>query len=174
LVEIDEVLREQTAACGRSAAGGDNPAKTLASAIDGALPVVWGQDGHLAVAAMRWKTQLNENAKIPAYAVCVPELDHNEVVGLGPGAPPADRLAIVAIRSPTEDSRMTRRIEASVRLAGGAGARVLEAHARGSSPLAQLASAVQMGDLVSTYLAVLRGVDPTPVDAITRLKAELS
>jgi len=69
---------------------------------------------------------------------------------------------------------MTRRIEASVRLAGDAGARVLEAHARGSSPLAQLASAVQMGDLVSTYLAVLRGVDPTPVDAITRLKAELS
>jgi glucose/mannose-6-phosphate isomerase len=174
LVEIDEVLREQTARCGRASRGEDNPAKTLATSLEGALPVVWGQEGHLAVAAMRWKTQLNENAKVPAYASIFPELDHNEIVGVGPGSPPADGMAICALRSATEETRLTRRIAATLAVARGAGARVLEANLRGTSSLAQLASAVQLGDFVSTYLAVLRGVDPTPVEAITRLKADLS
>ena len=174
LVEIDEVLREQTASCGREAVAASNPAKKIASTLEGVLPVVWGQEGVLSVAAMRWKTQLNENAKVPAYAVALPELGHNEVVGIGPGSPPADRLAFVALRSPTEDPRITSRFSATLGLARAAGANVIEAPARGISPLAQLASSAQLGDFTSTYLAVLRGVDPTPIEAITRLKAEPS
>ena len=174
LVEIDAVLREQSALCGPAAAEARNPAKQIASALDGALPVIWGQEGVLAVAATRWKTQFNENAKVPAYAAAVPELGHNEVVGLGPGAPPASALAIAALRAPNEDPRTARRIEAALRLARERGARTSEAHVHGLSPLAQLASGVQLGDLASVYAAVLRGVDPTPVEAIERLKTEVS
>ena len=174
LVEIDEVLREQTTRCGPGAQEAENPAKQIATALDGALPVVWGQDGVLAVAAMRWKTQFNENTKVPAYASAVPELGHNEVVGIGPGAPKASGLAIAALRPPNEDPRIGRRVEAALRLARERGARTVEAHVHGGSPLAQLASAVQLGDLASVYAAVLRGVDPTPVEAIERLKAEVS
>ena len=174
LVEIDEVLREQTVKYGRASAAPDNPAKTIASALEGAIPVVWGQDGHLAVAAARWKTQLNENSKVLAYASTLPELDHNEVVGLGPGSPDATGLAFVALRPPNEDPRMTRRLSATLRLAEGRGAAAIDAPVHGVAPLAQLASAVQLGDLVSVYLAVLRGVDPTPVEAITKLKAEVT
>ncbi len=174
LVELDELLREQTARCAQDAPSGSNPAKQIASQLDGKLPVVWGQEGHLSVAAMRWKTQLNENAKVPAYAVALPELGHNEVVGLGPGAPPADRLAVVALRPGNEDPRITRRVEAAQRLARGAGALTIDATVHGTGALAQLAAAAQLGDFASVYLALLRGVDPTPVDAITRLKAEVS
>ncbi len=174
LVEIDALLREQAAQHGRAVPTADNPAKQIATGLEGKLPVVWGQDGSLAVAAMRWKTQLNENAKVPAYALMVPELGHNEVVGLGPGAPPADGLAVVALRPADEDPRMGRRVEAAQGIARDAGAATLDAHVRGIGTLAQLAAAAHLGDLVSVYLALLRGVDPTPVDAIARLKAEVS
>lgn len=174
LVEIDAVLREQAVRCGPAEREASNPAKQIATALDGALPVVWGQDGVLAVAATRWKTQFNENAKVPAYAAAVPELGHNEVVGIGPGAPTASGLAIAALRPPNEDPRIGRRVEAALRLARERGARTVEAHVHGVSALAQLASAVQLGDLASVYAAVLRGVDPTPVEAIERLKSEVS
>jgi glucose/mannose-6-phosphate isomerase len=173
-VEIDEVLREQTVRFGAVAGEADNPAKQIAGALNGSLPVVWGQDGYLAVAAVRWKTQLNENAKVPAFASMLPELDHNEVVGLGPGAPDAAGLAIAVLRAPNEDPRMSRRAEAAMRVARERGAKTIEAKIHGVSGLAQLASAVQLGDLTSTFLALLRGVDPTPVEAIERLKAEVS
>lgn len=174
LVELHDVLREQTARCGRAVPSANNPAKQIAAGLIETLPVVWGQDGPLAVAATRWKTQLNENAKVPAYAAALPELGHNEVVGFGPGAPPADRVAIVALRPGNEDPRITRRIEAAQHLARGAGAVTIDAAVHGTTALAQLAAAAHLGDLVSVYLAMLRGVDPTPVDAITRLKVEAS
>jgi glucose/mannose-6-phosphate isomerase len=174
LVEIDQVLREQAVRCGPAQPEVSNPAKQIATALDGSLPVVWGQDGVLWVAATRWKTQFNENAKVPAYASAVPELGHNEVVGVGPGAPPASALGIAALRPPNEDPRMGRRVDGALRLARERGARTVDAHVHGGSPLAQLASAVQLGDVSSVYAAVLRGVDPTPVEAIERLKAEVS
>ena len=174
LVEVDEVLREQAGTCGAASSAASNPAKTLAESLQGVLPVVWGQEGPLAVAAGRWKTQLNENAKVPAYASSFSELDHNEIVGLGPGAPPAESLGIVALRSAVEDARMTMRIEATLAVARERGARVLEAAVRGATAIGRLAAAAQLGDFASTYLAILRGVDPTPVDAIARLKAELA
>jgi glucose/mannose-6-phosphate isomerase len=174
LVEVDDVLQEATARLVPAVGSAENAAKAIAAELDGTLPIVWGQDGPLAVAAMRWKTQLNENAKVPAYAVSLPELDHNEIVGLGPGAPSAGSLAIVALRTPGEDPRMAKRVDASLALARRAGARVVEARSSGSSPLARIASAVLLGDFASVYLGVLRGVDPTPVEAIAALKAQLA
>jgi glucose/mannose-6-phosphate isomerase len=174
LGEIDEVIREQTIRCGRATGESDNPAKQIARMFNGGTPVVWGQDGPLAVAAVRWKTQLNENAKVPAFASILPELDHNEVVGLGPGAPDAAGFAIAALRTPNEDPRMSRRAEAALRIARERGATTINANVGGVSGPAQLASAVLLGDLASVYLAILRGVDPTPVEAIERLKAEVS
>jgi len=174
LVEADELLREQAAACAPPSATAANPAKTIADALQGVLPVVWGQEGPLAVAAARWKTQLNENAKVPAYASSFSELDHNEIVGIGPGSPRGESLAIVALRSAVEDARMTLRIDATLKVAREAGCRVVEAAVRGATTIGRLAAAAQLGDFVSTYLAVLRSVDPTPVEAIARLKAELA
>ena len=174
LIEVDELLREQASACGPSSPATNNPAKSLAESLQGVLPVVWGQDGPLAVAAARWKTQLNENAKVPAYSSSFSELDHNEIVGFGPGSPRGEPLAIVTLRSAVEHAQMTLRIGATQTVARDAGARVLEASVRGATTIGRFAAGAQLGDFVSTYLAVLRGVDPTPVEAIARLKAELA
>lgn len=174
LVETDEILREQTAALGRAVPSETNPAKQIAAALQGRIPFVWGQDGPLSVAAARWKTQLNENAKVSAFSATVPELTHNEIVGAAGSEETLERLAVVALRASSEDVRVGRRLDAALRLAGPHVGAVVEAHARGVGVLARLASAVQLGDLVSVYLAFLNGVDPTPIEPIERLKAELT
>jgi glucose/mannose-6-phosphate isomerase len=149
-----------------------NEAKRVALAIGPRIPVVWGEEGIASTAAARWKTQMNENAKVPAIASALPELDHNEVVGWSDGT--GERFAIVALRHEAERPDDAARFSPSLAIASDAGARTEEVWARGSSPLSRLLSLVAIGDHASTYLAAIRGVDPTPIDAIVRLKQALS
>jgi glucose/mannose-6-phosphate isomerase len=149
-----------------------NPAKSLALAIGDRVPVVWGADGIASVAAMRWKTQFNENAKVPAFAAALPELDHNEVVGWS--ADRGDGFAVIALRHEGEHGDVSARFPLSERIARRSGADVHEVQALGRSDLARLLTLVQIGDLVSTYLGLARGVDPSPVEAIASLKRALA
>lgn len=174
LAEAGDIMERQVAVYGRDATTDANEAKKIAGQLDGRIPLVWGQAGILSVAAMRWRTQLNENAKVAAFSSALPELDHNEVVGYEKGSPGIGDLAIVALRMPGENPRVSRRVEATLERIGGLVGCSLEARAVGESPLARLMSAVLLGDFVSVYLAVRRGVDPTPVTAIDELKSRLA
>jgi glucose/mannose-6-phosphate isomerase len=144
----------------------DSESKRLAAALHETVPVVHGA-GPTAAAARRWKTQINENADAPAFASELPEADHNEVCGY---APP---LAAVFLDDPELDPRLRRRIDLTAELLDGAAATVERVVARGRTPFERLMSLVLLGDLVSAYLAVLAGRDPTPVPAIDRLKERL-
>ena len=165
---MDEVMAES----GPDVTGPSNPAKALALAIGERVPVVWGADGIASVAATRWKTQFNENAKVPAFAAALPELDHNEVVGWSPGR--GEGFAVIALRHAGEHVDVATRFPLSQEIARRSGADVREVEARGRSDLARLLTLVQIGDLVSTYLGLARGVDPSPVEAITTLKRALA
>jgi glucose/mannose-6-phosphate isomerase len=165
---LDEDIASAVRACkdglgrwGASVSLAENEAKRLALLLAGGSPRIWGQEGVLAVAAFRWKTQLNENAKIHASAAFLPEALHNEIVPLAAGEP------LVILRADAESRRMAARIEAL------APYEPAFARAVGTSNLAILASAILLGDLVSVYCAALRGVDPTPIEAITRHKRAL-
>jgi glucose/mannose-6-phosphate isomerase len=148
----------------------DGDAKRLARALHGTIPVITGA-GLTASVAYRWKTQINENAEIPAFASKLPEHDHNEVVGWG-GA--AGRLGAVFLEDPEGDERAARRIEVTAEIAADGAAVVERVTARGETRLERLVSLVLLGDLVSLYLAVLRGVDPVHVRAIDLLKERLA
>ncbi len=150
----------------------DNLAKRIALAASDRVPVVWGAEGIASVAAMRWKTQFNENAKVPAFASSMSELDHNEVVGWSEGS--GERFVVFALRHDGEHPQLSSRFPLSVEIARDAGARTEEVWAHGRSGLARLLTLVMVGDHASTYLAIVRGVDPTPVDAIERLKLALA
>jgi glucose/mannose-6-phosphate isomerase len=167
-LELDGVLGEQ----GPDVPTATNPAKRLAAEIGERVPVIWGADGVGAVAAERWKTQFNENAKVPAFAASMPELDHNEVVGWSEGR--GERFAVIALRHEGESPDVAARFGPSLEIAAASGALVREVGARGRSSLARLLTLVQMGDLVATYLGLARGVDPSPIDAIVRLKRTLA
>lgn len=170
LAEATDVLEQLAQGLGPDAA--DSPAKDLARQLLGTTPVVWGAEGLAAVAAMRWKTQLNENAKVPAWWSAMSELDHNEVAAWLDGA--GAGYTIVALRDDDEGPGIAPRFPLSAAIVRDAGAKVVEVPAQGHADLARFLSLVFIGDLVSVYLAVLRGVDPTPVDAIMRLKRELA
>jgi glucose/mannose-6-phosphate isomerase len=191
-------LEEVAARCRPDAATVVNPAKRLALELSGALPVVWGTSALAAVAAYRAACQLNENAKLPATWGVLPEANHNQVVAFdGPyGTPPvrprsdedffADRgdepddvpvhlpLQLVLLRDPDEHEQVARRADVSAALAQERGIGVSTLLAEGGSPLERLASLVGLVDWASTYLALLSGLDPTPVTAIEELKRRIS
>jgi glucose/mannose-6-phosphate isomerase len=146
--------------------------KQLARGLHGTIPQIAGA-GLTAPIAYRWKTQLNENAKIPAHSADLPELDHNEIAGWA-GAEELGRFSAVFLDDSDLHPRIRQRIELTRGLIGSGAAASFRVESRGETRLERLVSLVLLGDLVSLYLAVLRGIDPTPVDAIERLKGALS
>jgi glucose/mannose-6-phosphate isomerase len=150
----------------------DSRAKRLARTLHGTVPVIAGA-GLTTPIAYRWKTQINENAKMPAFAAELPELDHNEIEGW-PSAAEFGRFSALFLDDCDTHPRVKERIEHSARLVGPGAAGVFRVESRGQTAVERVFSLVLLGDLISIYLAALRGIDPEPVEVIERLKAELA
>jgi len=150
----------------------DSLPKTLARGLHGTIPQIAGA-GLTAPIAYRWKTQINENAKAPSFFDELPELDHNEIAGWE-GAADVGRFSAVFLDDCDLHPRIRQRIELTRGLIASHGAPTFRVESIGQSRTERLVSLVLLGDLVSLYLAVLRGVDPTPVVVLERLKAALS
>jgi glucose/mannose-6-phosphate isomerase len=173
--ETIEVVEELAARCHRSVPRAQNPAKRLASFLEGRVAVVYGGHGAPATAAMRFKCDLNEYGKVPAFWNALPEMDHNEIVGWsGLTELTSNNMALVLLRDPEEHERVSMRFEITRDLIGSAAADVMELKATGRSVLARLFSLVFVTQLAAIYVGLARGVDPGPVDVIQRLKAELN
>jgi len=189
--ELATVLEDLSARCGPAADSTINPGKVLARELVGTVPMIWGSSPLAAVAAYRFSCQLAENGKYPSIHGGLPEVNHNQVVALdgwfGADAAPEDifrdrvedplgppRLRVVVLRDTDEHPQTERRREASVRLAVERGVPLSEIPAEGENPLTRLASLIAITDYASVYLALAYGIDPTPVEIIERLKAEIS
>lgn len=171
--EAKTILAGLVEEVGPAARAERNPAKRLAARLAGHLPAVYASSPALAPAAYRWKCQFNENSKTLALWNTFPELNHNETVGWEDEAL-ARQIAVVLLRDPDEEPAVARRVMATRDVAFGSAASVDEVRARGGTRLARLLSLVLFGDFVSVYLAMLRGVDPTPVARIDEIKRRLS
>jgi len=174
--DLDETVRLLRAGATDLAPGAGPtavPAKALAHTLHGRQSVIYGA-GLTVPAARRWKGQINENAKAPAFWNELPEVDHNELMGWTslPGLTAA--TVAVFLEDAANDERLLRRGELTAVEIEAFGVTVARVQARGSSRLARLFSLVQLGDYVSFYLALLYGVDPTPVKAIQDFKAKLA
>jgi glucose/mannose-6-phosphate isomerase len=156
--------------------GPDGPeeglAKELARGLHGTVPQIAGA-GLTAPIAYRWKTQINEDAKMPCFSDELPELDHNEIAGWE-GASELGRFAAVFLDDSDLHPRIRQRIELTRGLIAGHAAATFRVESVGETATERLVSLVLLGDLVSVYLAVLRGVDPAPVAVLDRLKAVLA
>ena len=144
-------------------------AAEVAGRLEGAVPVIYGA-GLTVPAARRWKTQVNENAKLPAFFSELPEADHNELSGWGQGGAP---LAAVTLEDSDQHPRVRRAFELTAEAIAQAGAETVRLQTAGGSRVERLMWAVMLGDLVSLELASRRGVDPLPITAIDELKGEL-
>ena len=146
-------------------------AKELAGHISGSIPVIYGADLTVPV-ALRWKTQVNENAKWPAFTAALPEADHNEIEGWA-GADGSGRMSAILLEDRDQHPRVRQRFEVTASMIEPAGHHVTRIETEGETRTERLLWAVMLGDLLSLQLAAERGVDPTPIDMIDRLKDEL-
>ena len=147
-------------------------AKSLAKLALGRQVVVYGTGSTVAV-ARRWKGQINENAKAPAYWNELPESDHNEIMAWASLPQVSAGTLAVFLNDAELDPRLLLRAELTAAVLDEHLVTVEHVWAHGASRLARLFSLVQIGDYASFYLALLYGVDPTPVEAIESFKAKL-
>jgi glucose/mannose-6-phosphate isomerase len=170
----DQLARRRDQCAPRDTAR-SNPARELARRIGRTIPLVYGGGALGGVAAMRWKADVNENAKAPAFWNAYPELDHNEICGWGQhGDVTRQVFTLVELRHGHEHPELSRRFDATRTIIEEAVHQVLEVRAAGDGRLAQLLDLMYTGDWVSCYLALQNEVDPGPIDAIAQLKEALA
>jgi glucose/mannose-6-phosphate isomerase len=157
------------------AGGPSSRAAAIARRIGRTMALIHGGGSVGATAALRWKTQINENAKAPAWWSSQPELCHNEVCGWGQhGDVTRQVITAVALRHDAEHPQVGRRFELVGELMREVVADVIEVRAEGDGDLAQLFDLILLGDYVSLWMAAEAGVDPGPVPVLGELKQALS
>lgn len=173
LNEAAELLQKLKEEYGMSRSVRSNPVKQLAKTLLSKIPLILAGCGTTEAAGLRLKTQFNENSKVTALFNVFPELDHNEIVNLSVLKREEHSFCALLLRDEKDSERLKKRMEVTKSLIGRQLGGVKEIYSRGKSQLARILSLVYFGDLLSVYLAILRGVDPTPVEVISRLKKEL-
>ena len=152
----------------------DNPAKSMAAEIFGKLPVIYGSSDHIDAVVTRWRGQLAENSKTLSSGHLFPEMNHNEIVGWENPKKVLKECVAVILRDAADHPRISRRMDITKSLLRRDKVKVLEVFSSGPELLARILSLVYIGDFVSFYLAILNGIDPTPVEKITIIKKELA
>ena len=137
----------------RSASGRQEPGPELARRIGRTMPIVYGGGGLGAAAALRWKNQVVENAKAPAFCVG-PRADAQRDLRLGPARrrhPPGVLARAAAPRPRASADHAALRSDPAVDRGGrqphrGGARRGRRAPRPGARP-------VFFGDVVSLHLA---------------------
>ncbi|HHR85559.1 MAG TPA: bifunctional phosphoglucose/phosphomannose isomerase [Candidatus Acetothermia bacterium] len=166
-------LGKVKAECEASVPLHDNPAKELARALHGHIPIIYGTANNTDLVAMRFKTQINENAKQPAYWNAFSELNHNEILALVR----SDLLKnqhIVLLKNSYDHPENRIRMEIMTELFDEHHVPHSAVSAQGETELAQILSQIYFGDYVSYYLALANKLDPTPVELIEKFKQTLA
>ena len=150
------------------------PAAKVARRIGRTIPLVYGAGRLGAAAAYRFKCQVNENAKAPAFAHTAPELNHNELAGWGQhGDVTRQIITAVHLRHSFEPPRVSASFEVVREVQHEVVADVVEVRAEGDAPLVQLFDLVAFGDYVSLFMAAHESLDPGPVPTLDDLKHRL-
>lgn len=173
--ETVELLSDLASRCHRKRSHVENPAKDLAAKLAGKVTVVYGGFPVGGTAAYRFKCDLNEYGKAPAFAHFFPELNHNEIVGWNKVAEVTkESFVLVLLHDPADHERVKIRFEITTGLIRESFAEVVELEAEGNSALARLFSLVLLTQLAAIYVGLANGVDPGPVEVIQGLKAQLA
>lgn len=171
--ETASVLKQLSALYGPENPVSGNPAKQLATALKEKIPAIYGCELTM-VAARRWKCQINENSKALAFYNEFPELNHNEIVGWENPGSAIGGFKVIYLGDGRNHPQNDRRMEITAGLLRDYVGDIYKHESVGDSRLARLFSSMYLGDYVSLYLAVLYGVDPSPVARIEDLKNRLA
>ena len=152
----------------------NNPTYSLAQRIYKTIPVIYGETDATGTLAVRFKGQLNENAKMLAYCNELPEMNHNEIVGFKNNQDILNHISIIWLKDEKDHPRTAVRQESSQEIIYDLCANHEVVSAVGDSVATRFLHLIHYGDWVSYWCAILHQTDPTPVKKIDRLKAILS
>jgi len=152
----------------------DNIAKYAASKLFNKFAVIYSASIHFDVVVMRLRGQLNENSKALASSHVFPEMNHNEIVGWQNPQKLFKDFVVLMLRDKKMHPRVTKRMDITKDILNKEGVTVIEIYSRGEGLLSRIFSLIYIGDFISFYLAILYGIDPTPVDRVTYLKEQLA
>ncbi len=150
-----------------------NPVKQMAKKIWGTVPVIFVSTGTTEAVGRRLKNQLNENSKMNAHLSVFPELNHNELVSLSALKRGEHTFSSIFLKDEEDHARVSKRIEITRSMLGAKMGGALDIPFTGKSRMSRMFSQIFFIDLLSVYLAILQGIDPTPVEAITKFKKEM-
>lgn len=152
----------------------DNESYAIATALRGTVPVIYSALDRLEAVNLRWRGQIQENAKHLAFGNMLPEMNHNEINGWLQPEDLTRRFTPVFLHDGDDHPQVRRRLRVTERIIGEHSGKTLHVASRGESLLARMFSLVHLGDWVSWYLAALNDTDPMPVPVIEGLKKELA
>lgn len=152
----------------------DNEALNLAEKVNDTLPIIYSNDVILSPVNIRWREQLEENAKTLAFGNTLPEMNHNEIVGWERTVHLTGRLSVLMLTDKEDSDRIKQRMEIVEELIEDQTASMHICETRGTHKLTRMFSLIQLADWTSFYLAILNSIDPTPTTKIDLLKSKLS
>lgn len=171
LKDAADFLRQEVSGWSITVPVSQNPAKKLALNVVGTSPVIYG--GALtAPIAYKWKISFNENAKNVAWWNQYPEFNHNEFIGWS-SHPVEKPYAVIDLCSSFEHPRLQKRFSLSDRLLSGKRPAAHVVELKGETVLQQLLWGMVFGDFTTLYVALLNGLDPSPVDLVEKFKVAL-
>lgn len=153
--------------------GQKNRALELARQLYNKIPVIYSSTERTDAVNLRWRGQIAENAKTLAFGHVFPEMNHNELVGWKVLRRVMEEMAVIYLHDREDHPRVTMRMDVARGIIGEFAARIIDVKSEGKSRLARTFSLIHLGDWTSFYLAMLNGVDPTPVHVIDYLKRQL-
>jgi len=173
IFEMLQILNKISGEYGFKSEVKSNLAKKIALSLFRHLPLVYGSEGILSAVAMRWKTQINENSKWPSFWNTFAELDHNEIVGYEIENEVNKLVKIVYLEDRNGLLRIKQRASITKNIIRNKVREFITCTSIGENKLSRMFSLIYLGDMVSYYLAILNGINPSPVDCIENLKKEL-
>jgi glucose/mannose-6-phosphate isomerase len=150
-----------------------NPAIKIATAIKGKLPIIYSSVDTLDIVNLRWRGQFSENAKILAYGNFYPEMNHNELVGWNLNKDILKKTVVIFLKDKSDNDRVKLRMKITKDIIKNYCNNMLFLESDAKSRLERIFDLIYLGDWVSYYLAILNNTDPTPVEAIEKLKVKL-
>lgn len=151
----------------------DNIAKYIAVKLLNKFTVIYSSSIHFDVVGLRLRGQLNENSKSLASSHVFPEMNHNEIVGWQNPKKLFKNFVVVMLRDKDMHPRVAKRMDITSEILKKEGVSLVEIWSRGEDLLSRIFSLIYIGDFISYYLAILYGIDPTPVERVTYLKEQL-
>lgn len=162
---------EAAAALLRSEAGTMHAqAAAVAKKIEGTTPIIYAETWFEGV-ALRLRQQFNENAKTLCWHHALPEMNHNELVAWAGGS---SAFSAIFLRTDDDHPSTARRMELSMEIVSKYTDQVIELWAQGHSRIERAYYLIHLGDWISYFMAVGRGVDPIEIAVIDYFKQALS